>query len=185
HEVLVYAWLMPGGTVLQAVIGGITVRTGLLWWTVAVHLLLTHPEQFAAVEQNHDLLPQAIEEGLRYETPLTLVQRYVTEDTELEGVAIPQGAVLDLVLGAANRDENRWERPEEFDIHRTHIPHISFTAGAHTCLGLHLARMETRVAIEALLRRLTNITLLTDGDPHIFGQPFRSPTSIPVTFDVR
>ncbi|MET8649440.1 cytochrome P450 [Nocardia aurea] len=150
-----------------------------------LHLLLTHPEQFAAVEQNHDLLPQAIEEGLRYETPLTLVQRYVTEDTELEGVAIPQGAVLDLVLGAANRDENRWERPEEFDIHRTHIPHISFTAGAHTCLGLHLARMETRVAMETLLRRLTNITLLTDGDPHIFGQPFRSPTSIPVTFDVR
>jgi cytochrome P450 len=146
--------------------------------------LLTHPEQFAAVQQNHDLLPQAIEEGLRFETPLTLVQRYVTQDTELEGVAIPEGAVLDLCLGSANRDENRWERSEEFDIFRTHVPHISFTAGAHTCLGLHLARLETRVAMESLLKRLTNITLLPDGDPHIFGQPFRSPTALPVTFDV-
>ncbi|NQE69007.1 cytochrome P450 [Nocardia gamkensis] len=146
--------------------------------------LLTHPEQFAAVQQNRDLLPQAIEEGLRFETPLTLVQRYVTQDTELEGVSIPEGAVLDLCLGSANRDESRWERSEEFDIFRTHIPHISFTAGAHTCLGLHLARLETRVAMESLLQRLTNITLLPDGDPHIFGQPFRSPTALPVTFDV-
>ncbi|MGW4365811.1 cytochrome P450 [Nocardia takedensis] len=149
-----------------------------------IHHLLTHPDQFAAVRENLDLLPQAIEEGLRYETPLTLVQRYVTRDTELEGVAIPEGAVLDLCLGSANRDENRWERSEEFDIHRTHIPHVSFTAGAHTCLGLHLARMETRVAMEALLTRLDDITLLTEGDPHIFGQPFRSPTALPVTFDV-
>ncbi|MEV5652007.1 cytochrome P450 [Nocardia sp. NPDC052254] len=150
----------------------------LLW------LLLDHPEQFRAVQQNRDLLPQAVEEGLRYETPLTFVQRYVTEDTRLEGTDIPQGAVLDLCLGSANRDENRWERPEEFDIFRTHIPHISFTAGAHTCLGLHLARMETRVAMECLFDRLTDFTLSSEGDPHIFGQPFRSPNTLPVTFDV-
>ncbi|MBH0777993.1 cytochrome P450 [Nocardia sp. NEAU-351] len=146
--------------------------------------LLRHPEQFAAVQENRDLLPQAIEEGLRYETPLTIVQRNVTRDTELEGVAIPEGAVLDIVLGSANRDENRYERAEEFDIFRTYSPHISFTAGTHTCLGLHLARMETRVAMDALLSRLTNITLLPEGNPHIFGQPFRSPTALPVTFDV-
>lgn len=146
--------------------------------------LLTHPDQFAAVQREHSLLPQAIEEGLRFETPLTLVQRYVTADTELDGVAIPAGAVVDVVLGSANRDENRWERSEEFDIFRPRLPHISFTAGAHTCLGLHLARMETRVAVEALLRRLDRITLLSEGDPHIVGQPFRSPTALPVTFDV-
>ncbi|TLF98310.1 cytochrome P450 [Nocardia cyriacigeorgica] len=149
-----------------------------------LYLLLTHPEQFAALQQNHDLLPMAIEEGLRYETPLTMVQRIVTEDTELDGVAIPKGAVLDICLGSANRDETRWERAEVFDIHRPHQPHISFTAGAHTCLGLHLARMETRVAVQCLLDRLTGITLLQDGDPEIFGQPFRSPTALPVTFDV-
>ncbi|MGX1809206.1 cytochrome P450, partial [Nocardia sp. NPDC055321] len=104
--------------------------------------LLRHPDQFAAVQENRNLLPQAIEEGLRYDTPLTLVQRYVTRDTELEGVAIPEGAILDIALGSANRDESRWERSEEFDIFRPRLPHISFTAGAHTCLGLHLARME-------------------------------------------
>ncbi|WP_329407750.1 cytochrome P450 [Nocardia vinacea] len=149
-----------------------------------LYLLLRHPEQFARVHADHKLIPQAIEEGLRIETPLTLVQRYVTEDTELAGVDIPEGTVLDLCLGSANRDENRWDRSEEFDIFRTHTPHISFTAGAHTCLGLHLARMETRVALECLFSRLTDITITDEGDPHIFGQPFRSPTSLPVTFDV-
>ncbi|WP_024802922.1 cytochrome P450 [Nocardia sp. BMG51109] len=149
-----------------------------------LYLLLRHPDQFEAIQRKHDLIPQAVEEGLRYETPLTLVQRYVTEDAELEGVALPRGAVLDVCLGSANRDENRWERPEEFDIFRNHVPHISFTAGAHTCLGLHLARMETRVAVESLLSRLTGFTLLTQEDPHIFGQPFRSPNALPVTFDV-
>ncbi|MFE6862208.1 cytochrome P450 [Nocardia sp. NPDC057668] len=149
-----------------------------------LHLLLRHPDQFRALRENRDLIPMAIEEGLRFETPLTLVQRYVTEDTELAGVDIPQGAVLDLCLGSANRDEQRWERPEEFDISRNHLPHISFTAGAHTCLGLHLARMETRVAIECLLDRLTDIEVRPGSDPHIFGQPFRSPPSLPVTFTV-
>ena len=148
-----------------------------------LYLLLTHPEQFAAVQADRDLLGLAIEEGLRCETPLTTVQRFATEDSELEGVAIPAGSVIDLCIGSANRDGNRWPNSEEFDIFRKHTPHISFAAGEHTCMGLHLARMETRVAVESLLDRLTNITLLDDDDPHIHGQPFRSPTSLPVTFD--
>jgi cytochrome P450 len=148
-----------------------------------LYLLLTHPEQLAAVQADRDLIRPAIEEGLRYETPLTTVQRFATEDSELEGVAIPAGSVVDVCIGSANRDERRWDRPEEFDIFRKHMPHISFAAGEHTCMGLHLARMETRVAVESLLDRLTNITLLGDNDPHIHGQPFRSPTSLPVTFD--
>lgn len=148
-----------------------------------LYLLLEHPEQFAAVRQDRRLISQAVEEGLRYETPLTFVQRLVTRDTELDGIAIPEGAVLDICLGSANRDETRYERPEEFDIFRKRLPHISFTAGAHTCLGLHLARMETRVALGALLDRVADIELLPDGDPHIKGQPFRSPTALPVTFD--
>jgi cytochrome P450 len=84
--------------------------------------------------------------------------------------------------GSANRDEQRWERSEEFDIFRKHMPHISFAAGEHTCLGLHLARLETRVTLECLLNRLTNVNLMTEDD-HIHGQPFRSPTALPVTFD--
>lgn len=116
---------------------------------------------------------------------MTTVQRFTTEDTELEGVKIPARSVVDVCIGSANRDEQRWERPEEFDIFRPHTPHISFAAGEHTCLGLHLARMETRVALECLLDRLANIQLVTDTDPHIYGQPFRSPTALPVTFDAK
>jgi len=145
-------------------------------------LLLTHPEQFQAVQADHDLIAPAIEEALRFETPLTTVQRYVMEDTEVDGVALPTGSVIDVCIGSANRDERRWERSEEFDIFRKRLPHISFAAGEHTCMGLHLARMETRVAVECLLTRLANFRLVTDDNPHIFGQPFRSPTAIPVTF---
>jgi cytochrome P450 len=150
-----------------------------------LHLLLAHPEQFAALQADRELLAPAIEEGLRYETPLTTVQRFTTEDTEVEGVKIPARSVIGVCIGSANRDERRWERSEEFDIFRKHMPHISFAAGEHTCLGLHLARLETRVAVECLLNRLTNVTLLTDDDPHIHGQPFRSPNALPVTFDAK
>jgi cytochrome P450 len=150
-----------------------------------LYLLLTHPDQFAALQADPELLPSAIEEGLRFETPLTTVQRFTTEETELEGVALPARAVIGVCIGAANRDEQRWERAEQFDIFRKHIPHISFAAGEHTCLGLHLARLETRVALECLLDRLTNVTLLSDDDPHIHGQPFRSPNALPVTFDAK
>jgi cytochrome P450 len=148
-----------------------------------LHLLLTHPDQLAALEADRGLIQQAIEEGLRFETPLTTVQRFTTEDTELEGVVIPARSAIGVCMGSANRDERRWDRAEEFDIFRQHLPHISFAAGEHTCLGLHLARLETRVALDCLLNRLTNITLVTEGDPHIHGQPFRSPTALPVTFD--
>jgi cytochrome P450 len=148
-----------------------------------LYLLLTHPEQFKAVQEDHELIGPAIEEGLRFETPLTTVQRFTSQDTELEGVEIPANSVVDVCMGSANRDEARWERAEEFDVFRTRTPHITFAAGEHTCLGLHLARLETRVALECLLTRLTNIRLLDDGDPHIHGQPFRSPNALPVTFD--
>jgi cytochrome P450 len=148
-------------------------------------LLLTHPEQFAAVQADHMLIAPAIEEGLRFETPLTTVQRFTTEDTVLQGIKIPARSAVDLCIGSANRDQHRWERPEDFDIFRKQLPHISFAAGEHTCLGLHLARMETRVALECLLSRVTNLELVADDDPHIYGQPFRSPTALPVTFDAK
>jgi cytochrome P450 len=150
-----------------------------------LYLLLTHPEQFAAIQADRDLIGPAIEEGLRFETPLTTVQRSATEATVLDGVDIPKGAVIDVCIGSANRDEGRWERSETFDIFRKRVPHISFAAGEHTCMGLHLARMETHVALECLLDRMTDVELVTDANPHIHGQPFRSPTALPVTFNPR
>lgn len=147
-----------------------------------LHLLLSHPEQLAALQRDRGLVGPAIEEGLRFETPLTTVQRAATAATELDGVAIPEGAIIDVCIGSANRDEARWDDPETFDIHRKRVPHISFAAGEHTCMGLHLARMETRVALETLLDRVIDLKLLPEGDPHIHGQPFRSPNVLPVSF---
>jgi cytochrome P450 len=90
------------------------------------------------------------------------------------------------MLGSANRDENRYPDPDRFDIFRKPLPHISFGHGVHVCLGMHLARLEMRVALELLLDRLPNLRLDPAGDdPHIRGQVFRSPTSLPVSFDAR
>ena len=147
-----------------------------------LYLLLSNPDQLAAVQRDRELIGPAIEEGLRFETPLTTVQRAATAATELDGIAIPEGAIIDVCIGSANRDEQRWDDPETFDIFRKRVPHISFAAGEHTCMGLHLARMETRVALECLLDRVTDLELRDEGDPHIHGQPFRSPNVLPVTF---
>ncbi len=146
-------------------------------------LLLTHPEQFEQVRSDRTLVPQAIEEGLRYETPLTAVARYAARDVELGGHLIHEGATVSPIMGSANRDESRWDDAESFDIHRTPRPHIAFAAGPHMCLGMHLARIETEVMLNVLLDRFDDIALDPgDRDPHIRGMTFRSPTSLPVTF---
>ncbi len=145
-------------------------------------LLLTHPEQFEILRQNRSLLPRSIEEGLRYEPPLTAVARMATRDVELGGQLINEGATVSPVMASANRDESRWDRSEEFDILREQKAHISFAAGPHMCLGLHLARLETKVALTVLMDRLVDIQLEMDDDPHIRGFSFRSPTALPVTF---
>jgi cytochrome P450 len=148
-----------------------------------LYLLLTHPDQLDAVRQDRSLVPQAIEEGLRRETPLTNVARFATADVELGGQTIPKGATVGVCMGSANHDESRWDNPETFDIFRPQIPHISFAAGPHVCLGMHLARLETRVALNVVLDRLADVALDPgDRDPHIRGMIFRSPTSLPVTF---
>jgi cytochrome P450 len=146
--------------------------------------LLTHPDQLEAVRADRDLLSQAIEEGLRWEPPLHGIARVATCDVELGGVPMKAGSVVNVAIGAANRDETRYVEPDRFDIFRDPQQHIAFGFGPHMCLGMHLARMETRVAIEALLDRLPGLRLDPDGDdPHIHGQIFRSPTSLPVRFD--
>ena len=110
-------------------------------------LLLTHPDQFEELRQARELIPQAIEEGLRFETPLTMVARTAACDVELGGQRIPEGATISPVIGSANRDASRWEDAESFNIHRPPAPHIAFGAGPHMCLGMHLARLETAVML--------------------------------------
>jgi cytochrome P450 len=146
--------------------------------------LLSNPEQLEAVRSDRELVPQAIEESLRLEAPLLNITRLATKDTEVGGVPISAGSTVMLMLAAANRDESRYADPDHYDILReTPKPHISFGQGPHACLGTHLARLEMRVALNLLLDRLPNLRLDPDGDdPHIRGQVFRSPTSLPVLF---
>ena len=145
--------------------------------------LLTNPEQLEALRADRTLIPRAIEEGIRWEPPLTAIVRTATREVELAGTPLPSGSVVVAHLGAANRDPSKWEEPDRFDVFRDPKPHTSFALGPHTCLGMHLARMETRVALEALLDRLPDLRMDLEGhDPHITGLGFRSPTSLPVLF---
>jgi cytochrome P450 len=147
-------------------------------------LLLTHPEQLGAVQRDRNLVDQAIEEGLRFEPPLLMIGRTATCDVEVGGVTISAGADITTCLGSANHDETRWEDPDTFDIFRSPQQHLAFAFGPHMCLGMHLARLETRVVLNTVLDRLPNVRLDPDGDdPHIRGMIFRSPTSVPVLFD--
>ncbi len=147
-----------------------------------LYLLLSHPEQLASVAHDRSLLPQAIEEGLRFEPPLLTINRTATRDVEVAGVTVPAGASVTPCLGSANRDETRWRDAERFDIFRAPLGHLAFAHGPHMCLGMHLARLETRVVVGAVLDRLGGIRLEPAGDPHIHGLIFRSPTSLPVRF---
>jgi cytochrome P450 len=145
--------------------------------------LLTHPDQLDEVRRNLELRRAAIEEGLRWETPVVLLVRQCVRDTHLAGFDIPSGRGLNVFLGSANRDEQHYADPDRFDIHRTPAPHISFGSGPHMCLGMHLARMETRVALDAILERLHDLRLDPDAPkPRIVGTAFRSPDTLPVCF---
>ena len=146
--------------------------------------LLSNPDQLDAVRSDRSLIPQAIEEAVRWEAPLLIITRVATRDTELAGVPIPAGSAVMPMLGAANRDESRYPEPDRFDIFRAPAPYISFGHGTHVCLGMHLARLEMSVAVDRLLDRLPGLRLDPEGkDPHIRGQVFRSPTSLPVLFE--
>ena len=130
------------------------------------------------------LVPQAIEEALRWETPLLTVARTATEDVELGGVRVPAGGFVAVSLGAANRDPARYPEPDAFDVFRGDKQHMSFGDGAHKCLGMHLARVEMRVLLDAVLDRLPGLRLDPGGnDTHIHGLLFRSPPNLPVRFD--
>ena len=144
--------------------------------------LLSNPEQLDAVRNDRGLLVQAIDEAVRWEAPLLTITRVATCDTELAGVPIPAGSSVMPMLGAANRQEDRYPDPDRFDIFReAKGALVSWGYGAHVCLGMHLARVETTAMLNALFDRLTDLTLVDAGDG-IVGMPFRSPATLPVTF---
>jgi cytochrome P450 len=145
--------------------------------------LLGHPAQLEALRADRSLMTQAIEEGLRWEPPLLTIIRTATRDTVIEGVEVPAESVVIVNLGSANHDEGYWDRAEEFDIFREQHQHLAFAFGPHMCLGMHLARMETRVLLERIFHRLPNLRLASDSEPpRITGMTFRAPTALPVRF---
>ncbi len=145
--------------------------------------LLQDRAQFDALYADRSLFAQAFEEVVRWEPPVTVILRRATRDAVLAGVSIEEGADIALLIGAANRDERKYPDPDRYDMFREQRQHVGFGFGVHVCLGMHLARMESRVAINTLLDRLGPLRLDPDAEPpHIEGMAFRSPLSLPVLF---
>jgi cytochrome P450 len=145
--------------------------------------LLHDRTQFGALFADRALFAQAFEEVVRWEPPVTVILRRAARDAELAGVKIEEGADIALMIGAANRDERKYKDPDRFDMFRDQRQHVGFGFGVHVCLGMHLARMESRVALNTLFDRLGPFTLDPQAEaPHIEGMAFRSPLSLPVVF---
>lgn len=135
-----------------------TVNSTLLgWWS-----LFRNPGRLRDLRADRSLLPNAIEELLRFDTPLQMFERWVLEPFEIHRIEIPRGAELGLLFGSANRDPSVFERPDELDLTREPNPHLSFGAGIHFCLGAPLGRQELQVSFTTLMDRFPNLELVEE-----------------------
>ena len=116
-------------------------------------LLAEHPDQRREIVEDRSLIPNTIEELLRFESPGPQVGRYMPDDVEIHGETVPAGSAILFVVSAANRDERKWDAADRFDIHRTIGQHLAFGYGIHYCLGAALARLEGRIALDEVLDR--------------------------------
>ena len=142
-EALLYTTVVAGA--------GNETTTRLIGW--AGKVLAEHPDQRREIVNDRALIPNTIEELLRYEPPGPQLARYLPNDVELHGRTLAAGSVLLFIVAAANRDERRYQDPDRFDIHRAIGPHLTFGRGIHFCLGAALARLEGRIALDELLQR--------------------------------
>ncbi|MET7903133.1 cytochrome P450 [Streptomyces sp. NPDC005355] len=134
--------------------------TGNGWWT-----LFRHPGQLALLRATPDaLLPTAVDELLRYDTPLQLFERWALDDIEVGDTVIPRGSEVALLFGSANRDPARFDHPDTLDLSRTDNPHLSFGAGIHYCLGAPMARRELIASFGALLRKAPDLRLVREPE---------------------
>jgi cytochrome P450 len=149
-------------TYTQVLAGAGNETTGrLVGWLAKV--LAEHPDQRRELVEDRTLIPSAVDETLRYEPTGPHLARYVARDVEYYGTTVPEGSAMLLLVGSANRDERRYDRPDEFDIHRTDGQHLTFGYGLHFCLGASLARLEGRVALDELLTRFPEWHVDYDG----------------------
>ncbi|MQT00461.1 cytochrome P450 [Streptomyces jumonjinensis] len=157
----------------------------------AVHHLLTHPDQLRAVQQDPQLVGQAVEELLRYDGSVeTATFRFATEDLEIAGTRIPKGSLVQIALNSANRDPLKFDTPDRFDVLRpgnTQSAHLGFGHGIHYCLGAPLARLETQLALTGLFERFPRVAPADpDREPPWMVVPFpafRGLTELPVILD--
>ncbi|GGV05746.1 cytochrome P450 [Streptomyces filipinensis] len=127
------------------------------WWA-----LFRNPAQLAALRADHGLVPAAIEELMRYDTPLQLFERWVLDDIEIGGTTVPRGSEIAMLFGSANHDPAVFADPERLDLTRGDNPHISFSAGIHYCIGAPLARIELAASMTALLRQAPTLALAAE-----------------------
>ncbi len=144
--------------------------------------LLRHPQQFEQLQNNPMLIPTAIEEMLRYESPIQYTSRLAPDDIVLGGKTIRKRQAVIAVMGAANRDPERFPNPNQFDITRKDNRHLAFAWGAHFCFGAPLARIEGDVAFETLLRRMPGMKLVPGPTNWRANMGFRGLTTLPITF---
>ncbi|MDX6313175.1 MAG: hypothetical protein QOF44_2639 [Streptomyces sp.] len=150
--------------------------TGNGWWA-----LFRNPGQLEALRAAPDaLLPSAVEELMRYDTPLQMFERWVLDDIEIGGTVIPRGSEVALLFGSANRDPARFDQPDELRLARPDNPHVTFGAGIHFCLGAPLARIELAASFGSLLRRAPGLQLVSEPEWSP-GYVIRGLKSLPVT----
>jgi hypothetical protein len=144
--------------------------------------LLRHPDQLARLREDPALVASAVEELLRYDGPVQRTARITTTDVEIGGRAIPRGAMVVTLIGAANRDPAQFPDPDRLDVARADNRHIAFGFGIHFCLGAPLARLEGQIALGTLVRRLPRLALASDAVEWRESQVLRGLRALPVTF---
>ncbi len=160
---------------------------GTTWRQLGIVLfaLLNHPDQFDLFKADRSLFPRVILEVARWYPTDLIFPRLVIKDTTLGGVDIPEGSLLHMCIGSANRDPTRWENPDVFDITRPVQRSVTFGAGAHSCLGQHVSRQEMEVALNAIMDRLPNLRWDPAEPPaRLVGGLFqRGPSALHVLYD--
>jgi cytochrome P450 len=168
------------GTIHLLILGGLETTAGVLG--AAMMRFCEHPEIHALLRDRPELIPQAVEELLRLDGSFICIGRTARHDTEIDGRQIKEGERVIMYWASANRDEAEFTAPDTFDLDREQNRHIAFGAGPHRCVGSNLARMNLRIALGEIVRRLADIKLQAGADIDFHSTFNRAPLSVPITF---